>query len=80
MRLMINNQVISPLWLKKSSDKVFHAYMSTLTNTPPLCLVGTPLVEMSAMTLPGDRSPCCLHCSSRLTGFFPSNFLKYKHD
>ena len=78
MQLMINNQVISPMWLKKPGDKVFHAYMSTETNTAPLCLLGSPIVDMSDMTLPGDRSPCCLHCLSRITGFFPSNFPKQK--
>lgn len=78
MQSMINNQVISPLWLKSDTDKVFHAYMSTQPNTPPLCLVGSPMIEMANMMLPGDRSPCCLHCNARITGFFPSNFPKVK--
>ncbi len=78
MHLMINNQTISPLWLKKTGDKVLHAYMSTEAGVNPLCIVGSPILDISNMALPGDRSPCCLHCLSRIMGFYPSNFLKQK--
>jgi len=45
-------------------DNTFHAYPNLNANTPSIC--GESTIIEHDMDLPNYRSPCCIHCFSKL--------------
>lgn len=55
-------------WLSFRHEKHFHAYIRGHKGEFSLCKLIAPIVDVKKMNIPGDRSPCCIHCFNALYG------------
>lgn len=56
-------------WLKHSDESTFHAYL--VRGKRPICGHSEIIIDVCTMDIPGDFSPCCVHCFKELYGFDP---------